>query len=92
MILVGLGLYLATCLITRHALTWAWALVPGLCLALVLESWEVWDHYRLAGLAKAEARDLLAIALRHAKDVLIVNLAPIAVFLAAHVLDRLNPA
>ena len=88
MIFVGLGAYLATCLITRHALTWAWALAPGLCLALAVEAWEIWDHYRLVGLARTEREELLAIAIRHSRDILIVNLAPFAVFVTAHVLAR----
>ena len=89
-VLVGLGVYLATCLVTRHALTWAWALLPGLVFAVALEAWEIWDHYRLAGLAKHGTSSLLAVSLRHAKDVLLFNLGPVAVFLSAHLLERLT--
>lgn len=92
LILAGLCVYLATCIITRHALTWAWALVPGLCLALVLEAWEIWDHYGLPGLSRQEPHALFAIVFRHARDVLITNLGPLAVFLAAHLLARIARA
>jgi len=90
LILAGLTLYLATCIFTRHALTWAWALVPGLALAMALESWEIWDHYGPEGLAKASLGELAAILGRHARDVLILNLAPLAVFLSAHAIARLT--
>ena len=91
MIFAGLGIYLATCLITRHALTWGWALVPGLCLAVAVETWEIWDYYQLAGLAKVGPQGWLEVAARHAKDILIVNLGPVAIFLSAHALKYLAP-
>ena len=89
LVLVGLGAYLATCLVTRHALTWGWALMPGLVLVLALEAWEVWDHYRLAGLSRTGPMGLLEIAARHSRDVLIFNLAPVAVWASANLLDKL---
>lgn len=88
MVFVGLGAYLATCLVTRHALSWAWALVPGLVLAVALETWEVWDHYRLVGLARSGPLGLLEIAARHSRDVLIYNLAPFSVWASAYLLER----
>lgn len=90
MILAGLGVYLATCLVTRHALTWGWALLPGLCLILAVEAWEIWDYHRLAGLARQGPQGLLAIMARHARDVLVFNLGPVAVFVAAYLLERLT--
>lgn len=89
MILAGLGLYLATCLVTRHALTWSWALLPGLCLILAVEAWEIWDHYGLDGLARQGTQGLLAILGRHARDVVVFNLGPVGVFAAAYLLERL---
>ena len=86
LVLLGLVCYLATCLIARQPLTWAWALVPGLCLSIALEAAEVWDHYGAEGLAKAGPGDLAGIVLRHGKDVLVTNLAPVLVFLTALVL------
>ena len=83
LVLLGLVCYLATCLIARQPLTWAWALVPGLCVSVALEAAEVWNHYGAEGLAKATPADLLGIGLRHARDVLVTNLAPVLVFLTA---------
>ena len=89
-ILFGLGCYLVTCLIARRPLIWAWALVPGFCLAVALEAVEVWDHYRMRGLLMAEARDIAGIVWRHSKDVLVMNLAPLMVFSTATLLDRMT--
>ena len=89
LILLGLITYLATCLLSRHPLTWAWALVPGVCLAIVLEAWEIWDYYGHAGLDELSQAGVFSVAARHSRDVLIMNLAPLAVFLAAHVAERI---
>ena len=89
LILLGLITYLATCLLTRHPLTWAWALVPGLCLAVALEIWEIWDYYGRTGLSDLGGAGIVPIAVRHSRDILIMNLAPLAVFVAAHILGRI---
>ena len=83
LVVLGLFCFAATLLIARQPPTWAWALLPGLGLALAIEGWEIWDHYGAAGLARASARDLIAILWRHSRDVAVFNLAPIAVFLGA---------
>jgi hypothetical protein len=85
LVLMGLGCYLVTCLIARRPLTWRWALVPGLVLSLVIESWEVWDHYSATGLAETS---LLGIALRHLEDVALVNVSPVAVYTIAFFWER----
>ena len=85
--LLGLVCFLATCLIARRPLSWAWALAPGICLALLLEVLEIWDHYGAKGLAKTDAAEGLGIALRHAKDVVVMNLAPVLVLCVARFLD-----
>ena len=41
LVLTGVGCYLGTCVILRRPLSWAWALVPGLCLSLAIERWEI---------------------------------------------------
>ena len=86
LVLLGLGCYLATCLIARQPLTWIWALAPGLCLSVALEFAEIWDHYGAEVLAKTPSKDLAVILLRHSKDVLITNSAPLLTFLTAVVL------
>ena len=88
MILIGLFAYLAICSVARHGLAWAWALAPGLSLSLAVEAWEIWGFYGAGGLAEAGPRGLFDIVLRHGGDVLTVNLAPLAVFLAARMLAR----
>lgn len=89
LVFLGLGFYLAACLVTRRPLTWAWALLPGFCVSVILEGWEIWDHYGMQGLLKLEARGLVAILVRHSRDVLVTNLAPSLVFLVALSLERL---
>lgn len=89
LILLGLATYLATCLASRHPLTWAWALVPGVCLAILLEAWEIWDYYGQAGLAELDWPGAYSLVARHSRDVLVMNVAPLAVFLAAHVVGRI---
>ena len=81
LILAGIGCYLGTCAILRRPLSWAWALIPGLCLSLVIEGWEIWDHWGGSGLAIRG--QVLAILGRHMKDVLIMNLPASAVCLTA---------
>lgn len=85
---LGLACYLATCLISRRALTWAWALVPGFLISVAIEGLEIWDHYGPQGLNKAGARGLTGIVLRHARDVAVMNAAPAIVFLVAILIER----
>lgn len=89
LILLGLAVYLATCLLSRHPLSWAWALLPALCLALLLEAWEIWDFYGAAGLSELGRRGIVTVVVRHSRDILIMNLAPLGVFLAAHGVERI---
>ena len=88
LLLLGLVCYLGTCLVFRRPLTWAWALLPGLLLALAIEAAEIWAHYGGAGLARAEAGSLAAIVGRHLRDVAVMTLPAVLVFLAAHLLAR----
>lgn len=81
LVLAGMGCYLGTCAILRRPLSWAWALVPGLCLSLTIEAWEIWDHWRVPGLAVRG--QTLAILGRHMRDVLVMNLPAAAVFATA---------
>lgn len=87
----GLACYLVICLAFRRPLTWGWALLPGLCVSLVVEGLEILDHYGVSGLARLSAREAGATVLRHLRDVITFNLAPFLVFLVAHYLERLTP-
>ena len=49
--LLGLGCYLGTCTILRRPLSWAGALVPGLCLSLAIEAWEIHAHWSASGVS-----------------------------------------
>ena len=73
-------------LILRRPLSWVWALVPGLCLSLALEAWEIWDHWGAQGFAIRG--QTLAILARHFKDVALVNVPPAAIVATAHWLER----
>jgi len=75
-----LGCYFLTCFVARRPLTWGWALLPGLLLSLVIESWEVWDHYGASGFA---GTSIVAVVGRHLKDVALMNAVPVAILLAA---------
>ena len=46
---------------SRRPLTWAWALVPGTCLSVVIESWEVWDFYGAAGFEGSSVLGLVGV-------------------------------
>ena len=89
LVLFGLGCYLATCLVLRRPLTWPWALVPGLVLSVALECSEIWNYYGAEGLLKASSHDIGAILLRHSKDILLMNAAPVLVFVTALALSKL---
>ena len=86
LVLAGLGCYLGTCVILRRPLTWAWALVPGLCLSLAIEAWEIWDYWGTPGLAiRGQTLSILG---RHLKDAAVMNLPAAAVVVAALWLER----
>ena len=91
LILIGLAAYLGTCIVSRHPLTWAWALLPGVALAVLLEGWEIWDFHGPAALGEFGPAGIANLAVRHSRDILIMNLAPVTVFLAAHGLRRIAP-
>lgn len=86
--MAGLVIYLATCLLARQPLIWAWALLPGVVLAALFEGWEILDHYGAAGLLRTSARDLAIILARHSRDIAVANLGAGAVFLSALAWDR----
>jgi len=81
-VLTGLACYLGTCVIWRRPLTWAWALVPGLCLSLAIEGWEIWDHW--GGRDVVLRGEIFGILGRHLKDVALMNLPPAAIVAIAH--------
>ncbi len=56
LVVAGLACYLGTCLIARQSLHWAWALVPGLCLSLALEAWEMWDYHGAQAFQDSDSR------------------------------------
>ncbi len=80
LVLAGLACYLLTCFVARRPLTWAWALVPGIFLSVLIESWEVWDFYGASGFGGS---NVWGIAGRHMKDVAVMNAVPVAVFVVA---------
>jgi len=84
--LAGLACYLGTCIVLRRRLSWGWAIVPGICLSLVIEGWEIWDHWIARG---ATVRGhVLGILGRHLRDVAIMNLPAAAVAATASWLER----
>jgi len=91
LIFLGLACYLLSCLVLRRPLSWAWALVPGLLLAVLLEGLEILNHYGLRGLGGLAPGELAAVVGRHSKDVIVMNLAPALVALAAAFLQPPTP-
>ena len=85
----GLALFVATCLVFRKPLSWPWALLPGICVAFVIEAIEIGDQYGgLRGLADQSAGEIAAIVLRHARDVAAMNLLPLLVVVVANLWSR----
>ena len=78
--LAGTCLFLATCLVMRRPLTWAWGLLPGLVLSVLLEAWEIREAYGETGVGKTS---VLGIALRHLGDVALVNGLPLLIVVVA---------
>ncbi len=85
LVFIGLGLFLATSLVARRPLTWAWALIPGLCVSIFLESAEIWGQYGIHGLVEKDAKEIATILLRHSRDILTMNLVPLVVVVVANV-------
>ena len=83
LIFLGSGCYLSCCLLLGRPLSWVWALVPGLLLALLLEGLEILDYYGLTGLGGLAPGQVAAMLGRHLQDVIVMNLAPVLVVLAA---------
>ena len=84
--LLGLLCFLGTCLLAGQPLSWAWALLPGFCLALLIEGLEIVDHYGAGGFLKLGSAGIADVLLRHGRDVLVTNLAPLLVWGAARLL------
>lgn len=83
LIFLGLGCYLLCCLLLGRPLSWVWALVPGLLLAVLLEGLEILDYYGLTGLGDLAPGQVVAMLGRHLQDVIVMNLAPLLVVLTA---------
>ena len=87
-VVIGLALFLITCLIFRRPVSWAWALIPGLCFSIFGEAAEILDQYGLYGLTEKETKVLATILLRHSRDILIMNLAPVLLVIVANLWFR----
>ena len=85
LIFLGLACFLATCLIAGRPFGWAWALLPGICLGALIEGVEIVDHYGLRGFFGLPSGNIADVLLRHSRDILVMNLAPLLVWIAAHV-------
>lgn len=90
-VVMGLALFLLTCLIFRKPVWWAWALVPGLCISILIEAMEIRDHYGgFAGLSEQSAKEIAFILLRHSRDILVVNVLPLVVVVGSAVWVRVS--
>lgn len=83
MVFLGLVCFLATCLIAGRPFGWAWALLPGICLGALIEGVEIVDHYGLRGFFGLSFGNMVDILLRHSRDILVMNVAPLLVWIAA---------
>jgi len=88
LILAGLVLYVASSLVLRHPFYRPWALLPGLAISIAIEGVDIVDHYGVSAIVTADAKQLLAIVERHARDVLVFNLAPVLIMIAARFVPR----
>ncbi len=79
----GLACFLATCLLLGRPLSWAWALLPGLCFALLLEGLEIVDHYGARGFLALGPAGIADVVFRHCRDVLVINGGPLLVWAVA---------
>ena len=78
--LLGLGCFLGTCMVVRRPLTCGWALVPGLVLGVLIEAWQIWDHYSPNGFG---GTSVVGVVARHLVDVAVMNLPAVAVLAIA---------
>ncbi len=84
----GLVLFVVTSLIFRKPFAWPWALLPGIIVSIVIEAVEIRAHYGLRGLADQSGSGLAGILLRHSRDFLVMNLAPLTVVIVANLWFR----
>jgi hypothetical protein len=86
----GLACFLVTCMVLRRPLSWPWALIPGICIAITLEALEIWDHYGPERLFETDAREVLAILWRHCRDVFVMNSGAAALVILANLYLRID--
>ena len=60
----------------------------GLLTSVAIEGFDIIDHYGVSGVISADAKLLSEILARHAKDVIVFNLAPILVAISARFVRR----
>ena len=90
-VVIGLALFLITCLIFSRSVSWPWALIPGLCVSIFVEVAEILDQYGLYALTEKETKVLATILSRHSRDILIMNLAPLLLVIVANFWFRNSP-
>lgn len=70
LIIVGLVSHLLLCLLLRKPLNSAWGLLAPTLLGILIESYEIWIHYRDIGLFAPSNDPLEVILLRHSLDII----------------------
>lgn len=86
--LAGLVAHLALNFVLRKAPASPWGLCAPLLLGIAIESWEIWVHYQAIGFDAPGVDPLAAILLRHALDVTIMLLGPLALVLSGFLASR----
>jgi len=78
LVLVGVLSHAALCLLLRAPLASPWGLLAPLGIGLLIEAYEIWEHYKVLGLTAAGNDPVAVILLRHSLDVLKMLALPAA--------------
>ena len=76
LMIVGLVSHILFCLLLRKPLNSAWGLLAPVLLGILIESYEIWIHYRDIGLLAPDNDPLGVILLRHSFDIFKMLMLP----------------
>ena len=76
LVVVGLVSHILFCLLLRKPLNSAWGLLAPVMLGILIESYEIWIHYRDIGLFAPNNDPVAVILLRHSLDIIKMLVLP----------------
>lgn len=77
LVCAGIIAHLLLCLILRKPYYSAWGLLAPLVLGMLIESYEIWSHYKEIGLFAASNDPVLLIFFRHSLDIVKMLMLPL---------------